>query len=86
LPSFDGRSAVVVGAASSIGRACAARLESDGAEVLAEAAGSAAETEAREVAEACEARWGRLDVLVYCAAAMDFWDEEIGRASCRERV
>jgi len=35
----------------------------------------ASETAARTVAEACEAQWGKLDVLVYCAAAMDFWEE-----------
>jgi len=77
-----------VGAGSSVGRACAARLAAEGAEVLAVArtleaaceigtayaADPADEGDARNLAEACEARWGKLDVLVDCAAAMDFWD------------
>jgi NAD(P)-dependent dehydrogenase (short-subunit alcohol dehydrogenase family) len=69
LPRLDGRKAVVVGAGSAIGRACTARLEAEGAVVL------AVVPEADGVAEACEDRWGGLDVLVYCAAAMDYWDE-----------
>jgi len=58
-----------VGAVSAIGRACTARLEAEGADVLAVA------PDAAGVADACEDRWGGLDVLVYCAAAMDYWDE-----------
>jgi NAD(P)-dependent dehydrogenase (short-subunit alcohol dehydrogenase family) len=69
LPRFEARTAVVVGTASDIGRACVARLEAEGAEVLAAAA------DADGVAEACDARWAKLDVLAYCAAAMDYWDE-----------
>ncbi len=33
------------------------------------------EADARGVAEECEERWGLVDVLVYCAAAMDFWED-----------
>jgi NAD(P)-dependent dehydrogenase (short-subunit alcohol dehydrogenase family) len=69
LPRLDRRKAVVVGSGSAIGGACVARLEAEGAEVL------AAAPDADGVAEACEERWGKLDVLVYCAAAMDYWDE-----------
>ena len=58
-----------MGAVSAIGRACTARLEAEGADVLAVA------PDAAGVADACEDRWGGLDVLVYCAAAMDYWDE-----------
>jgi NAD(P)-dependent dehydrogenase (short-subunit alcohol dehydrogenase family) len=86
LRRLDGRKAVVVGVGSSIGRACAARLAAEGAEVLAVArtletgggdhtADPADEAGARGVAKACETRWGRADLLVYCAAAMDYWDE-----------
>jgi NAD(P)-dependent dehydrogenase (short-subunit alcohol dehydrogenase family) len=69
LPRLEGRKAVVVGVGSSVGSACAARLAADGAEVLEVA------PDADGVTEACEARWDKLDALVYCAAAMDFWNE-----------
>jgi len=69
LPSLEGRKAVVVGGGSDIARAVVARLKADGAEVLGVA------PDADGVAETCEARGGTLDVLVYCAAAMDYWDE-----------
>jgi NAD(P)-dependent dehydrogenase (short-subunit alcohol dehydrogenase family) len=76
LPSFEHRKAVVVGTASAVGRACADALAANGAEVLPEHAEDvASETAARTVAETCEAQWGKLDVLVYCAAAMDFWED-----------
>ena len=53
----------------------AAAIRAAGGEAFPHRADPADETDARRVAEACEARWGRLDVLVACAAAMDFWDE-----------
>jgi NAD(P)-dependent dehydrogenase (short-subunit alcohol dehydrogenase family) len=69
LPRLEGRKAVVVGVGSDVGRACVARLEAEGAEVVAVA------PDQDGVADTCETRWGKLDVLVYCAAAMDFWSE-----------
>ena len=50
-------------------------IRAAGGEASPHRADPADETDARGVAEACETRWGRLDVLISCAAAMDFWDE-----------
>jgi 3-hydroxybutyrate dehydrogenase len=77
MPDLSGRSAIVTGAASGIGRAIAARLEADGARVLAvdlnpDAGGPgephAADLTTREgnrgAVEAALERFGRLDAVV----------------------
>jgi NAD(P)-dependent dehydrogenase (short-subunit alcohol dehydrogenase family) len=83
LPRLDGRRAVVVGSSSDIGRACVARLASEGADVLDRHADPASEDDARSVAQACG---DGLDILVYSAAAMDFWDEGEDTLADWERV
>lgn len=77
---FAGRIALVTGAAGGIGRAIAARLAAEGAEVIGcDLAGAAPamtrldvtqEAEWAALAETFGARHGRLDVLVNCAGVM----------------
>ena len=94
---FEGRVAVVSGAAQGMGKAVALRLGEEGATVVAvdiNSAGAAAtakivggasvgvgcdigdETAVARMFETVAAKFGKLDVQV----------NEIGRASCRERV
>lgn len=67
----EGADVLAVDRAAELADEAAAAIRADGAQAWP----PADEGDARGVAEACEERWGRLDVFVDCAGAIDFWDE-----------
>jgi NAD(P)-dependent dehydrogenase (short-subunit alcohol dehydrogenase family) len=71
----EGADVLAVDRAAELADEAAAAIRAHGGQAWPHQADPAGEDDARGVAEACEERWGRLDVFVDCAAAMDFWDE-----------
>jgi len=71
----DGADVLAVDRAAEPADEAAAAIRADGGQAWPHRADPAGEDDAGGVAEACEERWGRLDVFVDCAAAMDFWAE-----------
>jgi NAD(P)-dependent dehydrogenase (short-subunit alcohol dehydrogenase family) len=81
VDSSIGRACAAALAADGVDVLAVARSLSRAQEVAGEIGGvaheadPAGEADARGVAAASDERWRRLDALVFCAAAMDFWDE-----------
>jgi NAD(P)-dependent dehydrogenase (short-subunit alcohol dehydrogenase family) len=86
----EGASVVVVDPLEELAREVASEIEAGGGWALPLQASLTSEAAAATVAETCAARWDRIDALVNCGAAMDFWEpgtdtmadwEEIVRAN-----